>query len=1128
MILLVVLSGLYLAFLYVLASSAHRQPAPSRPWLRATIYSLSTTLYMGTWFYQSGVIASRFGWNYMAQYLGLILAPTLFFPVWARIAHIVKRDNIGSISDFLSSRYGKSRLLGTLVALVTIIVSLPYLAGQLRSLSTFWGDYTHNDQHDKIAISVLAMLLAALAILFGVRKPALTDHNRGLMRVVASDAMLKLVLLTVLAVIAGAAFVTAWQAGKPLSFGLLGEPARFDGGMINGIILGLTVMFCAPRQFYVSFIELEQESDLKIARWLNPAFFLFLAALVIPITLGGLVLYGKTIPDMYALRLAAHGGGPLLEALLFLGITSCVSAVVTVELVALASMVSNELVLPVLARLGWRRAREAHIGRVILLIRYLAVISLLLLSLAYCFTTRSTGSSSLVASSGLLQLLPALLGGLFWRRGKAAGAIAGLLAGFSVWLYYIAGPQFLDNIGVGPGVGFRLAIADGTNSFVEKVALALALNLFFYVAVSLLARARTIDDIQAAAFVAPLPEQAQPKTMTGLYGTVGTLKNLVAQFIGAEAAQSKFEELARRTGRALREQDRIDIAWLRAGERILAGAVGASLARNILSWQLLEHGKEPADIMRALDDAAHAVQFNQRLLETTLARLSHGIYVVDREARLKVWNDRYAELCDLPAGFLHVGQPIAEVLRFKMERDGRPGAEIERTVSEKLRHIRQGQEQDFEIRRPDGRVIRTTGASLPDGHYLTSMSDVTAMHAAASALRRSNEELERNVTSRTAELTSANLALAEAKSAAERATSSQGRFLAAASHDLMQPLQAARLFIGALQDDLPAASPHRELIRSADVSIEAANRLLRALLNLSRLEIGGVKPEVQPVDVNGLLEVMRREFEPVARLKGIALRILPRRSWVMSDPDLLRSILQNLIGNAVRYTGQGTVLVVCRNDEDGMRFEVRDSGPGIPESAQNDIFKEYSRLTPRGDGDNGAGLGLAIVERLCRLLGHRLKVRSRLGAGSTFAVTVPCAPAGVHSHPAAALQAGLAGLRVLHIDNEASILEGMRALLRRWDVHVTSVSSAAAALSLDERWDVVFADYRLEGSRTGLDLIEGLKDRADVFALLTANWSDEVIQRAAMLSVEIIRKPIAPASIRTFLTRARHVRAAAE
>jgi signal transduction histidine kinase/Na+/proline symporter/CheY-like chemotaxis protein len=1128
MILILALSGFYLAFLYLLASAAHRRPAPAQPLLRATIYSLSVSLFLGTWFYQSGVSAARFGWNYMAQYLGAVVALTLFFPAWARIAHIVKRDNIGSISDFLSSRYGKSRLLGTLVALVTIIVSLPYLSAQLRSLTTFWGEYARNDEHSNVALSVLAMLLAALAILFGVRRPGLTDHNRGLIRVAASDAVLKLVLLTVLAAVAGTAFVAAWQAGKPLSFGALGEPVRFDGGLINGMVLGLAVMFCAPRQFYVSFIELEQESDLKIARWLTPAIFLFLAGLVIPITLGGLVLYDNKIPEAYALRLAAHGGGPVLEALLFLGITSCVSAVVTVELVALASMVSNELVLPVLARLGSRRARETRIGRVILWIRYLAVISLLLLSLVYCLASRNGGGSSLVASAGLLQLLPALLGGLFWRRGKAPGAIAGILAGFSVWLYYIAGPQFLDNIGVGPGVGFRLAVADGTNNFVEKVAVALSLNLFFYVTVSLLARARTIDEIQAAAFVAPLPEQAQPKAVTGLYGTVGTLKNLVAQFIGPEAAQSKFEELARRAGRSLRDQDRIDIAWLRAGERVLAGAVGASLARNILSWQLLEHGKEPADIIRALDDAAHAVQFNQRLLETTLARLSHGIYVVDREARLKVWNDRYAELSGLPPGFLHVGQPITDVLRFKMERDGRPDGEIERALSEKLRHIRQGQDQDFEIRRADGTVIRTTGAPLPDGHYLTSMSDVTAMHAAASALRRSNEELERNVAARTAELTRANLALAEAKSAAERATNSQGRFLAAASHDLLQPLQAARLFIGALQDDLPASSPHRELIRSADVSIEAANRLLRALLNLSRLEIGGVKPEVQPVDVNGLLEVMRREFEPVAKLKGITLRILARRSWVMSDPDLLRSVLQNLIGNAVRYTREGTVLVACRNDQDGLRFEVRDSGPGIPESAQNDIFKEYSRLTPRSEGDSGTGLGLAIVERLCHLLSHRLKVRSRLGAGSTFSVVVPYAPAGVHSHPAAALQGGLAGLKVLHIDNEASILEGMRALLARWDVSVTSVSSAAAALALTERWDVVFADYRLDGPLTGLDLIEKLKDRADVFALLTANWSDEVIQRAAMLSVEIIRKPIAPASIRTFLTRARHVRAAAE
>ena len=374
---------------------------------------------------------------------------------------------------------------------------------------------------------------------------------------------------------------------------------------------------------------------------------------------------------------------------------------------------------------------------------------------------------------------------------------------------------------------------------------------------------------------------------------------------------------------------------------------------------------------------------------------------------------------------------------------------------------------------------------MPDGHYLTTLSDVTDLHHAAEALRRSNEVLESNVAERTirttranSQLASANSQLVEAKIVAERATRSQTRFLAAASHDLLQPLQAARLFIGALQDDLPdAGGHHRELLQNTDVSIESANRLLRALLNLSRLEAGGIRPAVRPVDVAALLETLRREFEPVARRKNLVLHVASRSAWVMSDPDLLRSVLQNLIGNALRYTETGRVMVACRPDMGGLRFEVRDSGPGIPSEALAEVFQEYSRL-PNARESETAGLGLAIVERVCKLLDHPLVVRSQPGRGSTFAVVAPMATALVRKASMVARPRHLGNLRVLHVENEAQIVQAMAVLLTGWGVQVQSAPSASAALALDGDWDVVLVDHQLGGEVTGLDLIAALRGRA--------------------------------------------------
>jgi CheY-like chemotaxis protein len=289
-----------------------------------------------------------------------------------------------------------------------------------------------------------------------------------------------------------------------------------------------------------------------------------------------------------------------------------------------------------------------------------------------------------------------------------------------------------------------------------------------------------------------------------------------------------------------------------------------------------------------------------------------------------------------------------------------------------------------------------------------------------------------------------------------------------------------------------------------------------------------MKLEVRPVNTNALLTELRREFEPIATDKGITLRVVPTRVWVMSNPDLLRSVLQNLIGNAIRYTRTGAVLVGCRFEPDGVRFEVRDSGPGIPESALGIIFEEFYRLPGSVDTGPGAGLGLAIADRICKLLNHRLGVRSALGKGSIFSL---CAPRTVlRPYDVEVLAPGLlpVGLKVLCVENDPAVLQGMEALLLRWGAHVSTALSAQQATALKGTWDVILADYHLDDGSNGLDLIEAMAGRANIMALITADESEETLSRAAKLGIEVIRKPVAPAWLRIFLSRTLRSKAAAE
>lgn len=397
--------------------------------------------------------------------------------------------------------------------------------------------------------------------------------------------------------------------------------------------------------------------------------------------------------------------------------------------------------------------------------------------------------------------------------------------------------------------------------------------------------------------------------------------------------------------------------------------------------------------------------------------------------------------------------------------------------------------------------------------------------------------LEGRVNERTSELKHAleeqqrlNQALEEAKQQADEANLSKTRFLAAASHDLLQPLNAARLFLSALADT-EQSDEQRRLIGHVDTAFESVERLLGALLDISKLDAGVMKPAIKEVDLGELLSSAATEFAPVAESQGLALRHVPIRCTVWSDGHLLVRIVRNFLSNAIRYTKQGRVLLGCRRDGDHVRIEVHDTGAGMPPDKLEEIFEEFRRLVGAAeDYERGFGLGLAIVRRIARMLDHPLGVRSSEGKGSCFAVTVPVVrweapkPARRRGGEESATNL-LAGKVVVVVENEPAILEAMATVLERWDCRVfTGTSGPRAERALAEVGvtpDAIVADYHLDEDATGLDVVEKMRAAAGrkiPAAVVTADRTADVRKRIDAAGCSVLNKPVRPGRLRSLLS----------
>jgi signal transduction histidine kinase len=424
---------------------------------------------------------------------------------------------------------------------------------------------------------------------------------------------------------------------------------------------------------------------------------------------------------------------------------------------------------------------------------------------------------------------------------------------------------------------------------------------------------------------------------------------------------------------------------------------------------------------------------------------------------------------------------------------------------------------------------------------VTTFTDITPSVQAAEALERANANLERRVRERTAELTRLNAALERAKAEADEANVSKTRFVAAASHDILQPLNAARLYVTSLIER-NGGGEDGTLIGNIDASLEAVEEIFSALLDISRLDTGAMKPELADFRIDELLHRLEVDFAPLAREKGLELIVMPCALRVHSDRRLLRRLLGNLISNAVKYTPGGRVLVGCRRRGDRLRIEVYDTGIGIPQAKQRAVFKEFHRLDQGARVARGVGLGLSIVERIARVLHCDLTLQSTPGSGSCFAVEVrraTGAAAAFKPAPPPRIEAGrLDGMVVLCIDNERAILDGMETLLTGWGCRVLKGADFAQGVAaLDAAGlepDGLLVDYHLDSS-DGLSIIRELRrrfghaDDGDIPAIvITADRSPRIREAARAERAHVLNKPIKPASLRALMTQWRVQRVAAE
>jgi len=674
----------YLCLLFAIAYYVDKRADAGRSVIaNPYIYALSIAVYCTSWtFYGSVGRAASSGIDFLPIYLG----PTLTFVVWwfvlRKIIRISKAHRITSIADFISSRYGKSTQLGVLVTVIAVVGIMPYISLQLKAVSTSFNVLLQYPEvitpHPSGRVPVLqdtaflvALVMAAFAILFGTRHIDASEHHEGMVAAIAFESLVKLIaflavgLFVTFGLYDGFADLFTTARATPEVANLLTLSGASYGQWMTLTLLSMAAIVCLPRQFQVTVVENVNEAHLEKAVWLFPLYLLIINIFVLPIALGGRLAFpgGGVDADTFVLTLPMFDQQEFLALFAFIGGLSAATGMVIVAAIALSTMVSNDLVMPVLLRLTWLRLTERGDLTVLLLfIRRASIILILLLGYAYFHLI---GESDALVTIGLVsfaaaaQFAPAIIGGIFWKAGTRRGAVTGLSLGFAVWAYTLLLPSFarsgwlpIEFIDAGPlGMGLlkphELFGLQGMDSLSHALFWSMLVNIGGYVALSLRSHQSAIERIQAALFVDVFRQSSAQGGSRFWRGsaTVADLRALIVRFVGKSTAERALGGYARARGLNLAKLRQADADLVNFTERLLAGAIGAASARVMVASVAKGEVVGIEEVMKILEETSQVIEYSH-----TLEQKSRELEATTAE--LRAANERLKELDRLKDDFL--------------------------------------------------------------------------------------------------------------------------------------------------------------------------------------------------------------------------------------------------------------------------------------------------------------------------------------------------------------------------------------------------------------------------------------------------------------------------------------------
>lgn len=1147
--------ALYILVLFLCAFFGEKHASRLSTRGRMLLFSLTLGVYCSSWtFYGATGAAVREGIIFLPIYLGPLLFIWFGYDIWRRLGRVRRHHAISSIADFIAARYGKSGTLASLVTILAVIAIIPYLALQLRAIALSASVVLDQGPHlNTTTNSVLLMtgVLAILAMMFGTRQIANTEQHGGLMLAVAFESFVKLSALICVALFF--IFETpnnlrqiSHDVAKTFhEVQLFGVPETF---WIQTLLAGLAII-CLPRQFHVAVVELRDEKHIRGARRWFAVYLILTTLAIIPIASWALHAAPQflTIPDVAVLSLPLSYNQEWLTLLAFLGGFSASTGMLLVSSVALSIMLSNDLIMPALWRFNLISRHDTRLPQMLKFTRRICILAVMLLGFLFFHFFNDIDQLSvfgLLAFSAVAQFAPALIGGLYWRGGSRQGVYAGLIVGFLMWMYTLLLPTILRSLpdqyqdfsyhflhsGPFDISWLRPEALLGFESFApltHGVIWALGLNIILYVWISRIYRPSVAEQIQAESFfyyeTKPLPAQHTSTDMSYLHHDaarlrVGDLITLAKRITGDRPTQHAFAQFSSQNNVLLNEHSFANGMWWRFTEQYLAGTIGAASARTLLTTAMVNNGLALGQVANILDQASQWQRFNQNLLMTMIDHMTQGVSVVDENMCLVAWNNQYLKLFDYPKDLVYVGCPIADLIRYNAERGECGPGSVEEHVRKRIHWMQVGSAHEFERIRKDGRVIQMRGNPIEGGGFVTTFADITAF-------RENEAVLEARVMDRTQQLADALTEQQLAREQADKANMSKSRFIAAASHDLLQPMHAARLFSTVLEQSVHSEQ-ERQTLQQLDRALYGAESMLSALLDIARLEGGSLQPKRQAYPLHDLLSDLSLQFKSIAAQRNIQLKVHDAQFWIDTDPQWIRRIIQNFVSNALRYTASGRVVVgVLRSARkpQHIRIGVWDTGPGIAEEQRIKLFQEFERCGHTSPwGEQGLGLGLAIVQRMTSLLDYPVEVYSELGKGSTFMIEVPTVPA--PQKTVAALQQNTAilatGYRVLCLDNDETILDGMAALLSKWGYDVFKATEPEQALTIiqTENIQVWLIDQHLNRDQLGMDFILAHRPASVPVALITADSDPELPQRLKEMNIVLLKKPLKPAGLRAWLS----------